>query len=49
MYHLGAWSLVASIAFWLWGIEVKGRSIDEIDNELTKPCTRRAGRARGRG
>jgi MFS transporter, putative metabolite:H+ symporter len=37
MYYLGAWSLVAGLAFWLWGIEVKGRSIEEIDNELTKP------------
>ncbi|MBV8891289.1 MAG: MFS transporter, partial [Acidobacteria bacterium] len=38
MYYLGAWSLVAGLAFWLWGIEVKDRSIEEIDDELTKPA-----------
>ena len=42
MYYLAAWSVVAGLAFWLWGIEVKGRSIEQIDEELARPTPIRA-------
>jgi MFS transporter, putative metabolite:H+ symporter len=38
MYYLAAWSVISGLAFILWGIEVKGRSIEEIDAALTKPA-----------
>jgi len=37
MYYLAAWCVVAGVAFLIWGIEVKGRSIEEIDAALTRP------------
>ena len=37
MYYLAAWCVVAGLAFLIWGIEVKGRSIEEIDAALTRP------------
>ena len=33
---LAAWCVIAGLAFLIWGIEVKGRAIEEIDAELTK-------------
>jgi hypothetical protein len=38
MHYLGAWSVPAGLAFWLWGIEAKCRSIEEIGEELSKPA-----------
>ncbi len=38
MYYLAAWSVISGLAFVLWGIEVKGRSIEEIDAALRKPA-----------
>ena len=35
MYYLAAWCVIAGLAFLIWGIEVKGRSIEEIDAALT--------------
>jgi len=37
MYYLAAWCVIAGLAFLIWGIEVKGRSIEEIDAALTRP------------
>jgi putative MFS transporter len=50
MYYLAGWCVIAGLAFLLWGIEVKGRSIEEIDEELAKPAPIRTpalGAARG--
>jgi len=38
MYYLAAWCVVAGLAFLIWGIEVKGRSIEEIDAALARPA-----------
>ena len=37
MYYLAACCVIAGLAFLIWGIEVKGRSIEEIDVALTRP------------
>jgi len=49
MYYLAAWSVISGIAFILWGIEVKGRSIEEIDEEFARlsPTSVRAEHAAG--
>jgi MFS transporter, putative metabolite:H+ symporter len=39
MYYLAAWCVVAGLAFLIWGIEVKARSIEEIDAALAPPAT----------
>ena len=36
MYYLAVWSVISGLAFILWGIEVKGRSIEEIDEEFAR-------------
>ena len=36
MFFLAFWAALAALAFWLLGIETKGRSIEEIDAVLTK-------------
>jgi hypothetical protein len=38
MFFLAFWAALAALAFWLLGIETKGRSIEEIDAALTKPA-----------
>ena len=38
MFFLAFWAALAAVAFWLIGIETKGRSIEEIDAALTKPA-----------
>src|SRR5271168_700909 len=37
MFFLAFWAALAALAFWLLGIEMKGRSIEEIDAALTRP------------
>jgi putative MFS transporter len=37
MYYLAGWCVIAGLAFLIWGIEVKGRSIEEIDAALARP------------
>ena len=49
MLFLAFWSFLSGVAF-LFGIETKGRSIEEIDSALTaggpsRPTTARAGAA----
>ena len=39
MFFLAFWAALAAVAFWLLGIETKGRSIEEIDAALTRPAT----------
>jgi MFS transporter, putative metabolite:H+ symporter len=36
MYYLAAWCVIGGLAFLIRGIEVKGRSIEEIDAALTR-------------
>jgi hypothetical protein len=38
MLFLAFWAALAAVAFWLLGIETKGRSIEEIDAALAKPA-----------
>jgi MFS transporter, putative metabolite:H+ symporter len=38
MLFLAFWAALAAVAFWLLGIETKGRSIEEIDAALTNPA-----------
>ena len=38
MFFLAFWAALAAVAFWLIGIETKGRSIEDIDAALTKPA-----------
>jgi putative MFS transporter len=38
MFFLAFWAALAAVAFWLLGIETKGRSIEEIDAALTRPA-----------
>jgi MFS transporter, putative metabolite:H+ symporter len=47
MCYLAAWSVISGLAFVLWGIEVKGRSIEEIDEEFARqtPTGAQAGHA----
>jgi putative MFS transporter len=49
MYYLAAWSVISGLAFVLWGIEVKGRSIEEIDEQFARqtPAGVQAGHAAG--
>jgi putative MFS transporter len=42
MYYLAAWCVIAGLAFLIWGIEVRGRSIEEIDAALTRPTSVKA-------
>jgi putative MFS transporter len=37
MYFLAFWAALAALAFWLIGIETRGRSIEEIDASLRSP------------
>jgi putative MFS transporter len=37
MLFLAAWSALAGLVFWLFAIETKGRSIEEIDAVLARP------------
>ena len=37
MLFLAFWSAFGACAFWLLGIETKGRSIEEIDGAFAKP------------
>jgi hypothetical protein len=37
MLYLAFWYAQAAMAFWLIGVETRGRSIEEIDEALTMP------------
>src|SRR5271157_920523 len=37
MFFLAFWAALAALAFWLLGIETKGRSIEEIDAAFARP------------
>ncbi len=40
MLFLGFWYLQAGLVFWFFGTETRGRSIEEIDAEMTKSAAR---------
>jgi MFS transporter, putative metabolite:H+ symporter len=37
--YLGCWFLMAGVVYYFFGIETKGKSIEEIDRELNAPAT----------
>jgi MFS transporter, putative metabolite:H+ symporter len=48
MVFLGFWYAQAGLVFWLFGIETKGRTIEQIDAELTAGATERGARREAR-
>jgi putative MFS transporter len=36
--YLGCWFLMAGAVYYFFGIETRGKSIEEIDRELTAPA-----------
>ncbi len=34
--YFAAWYLLGALAFWLIGMETRGRTIDEIDAQMTR-------------
>lgn len=42
MFFLGFWYLQAGLIFWFFGIETRGRSIEEIDAQMTRSTAKAA-------